>query len=252
MRYTLLELTQRILEALESDEVNDIGDTTESLAVANIIKECYYDITGEVETQEYHSLFHLDASTDNLKPTLMYLPENVLNIEALSYNIGESVTETNFRPLVYKTLPEFMEILNNLDVNETWVGTQEITLNGQLFNIKFRNDQCPHYWTSPDDRIILFDAFDASIETTLTSSRTYGIGGVIRLFEMTNSYVPPLDPRHFQLLLNASKAQAFVEIKQTANEKADRKERRNRLLVQKTRDSTDNRVEVRRHKGFGR
>lgn len=252
MRYTLLELTQRILEALESDEVNDIGDTTESLTVANIIKECYYDITGEMETQELHSLFHLDASTDDTKPCLMYLPENVLNIEALSYNIGDSVIDTNFRPLTYKTLPEFMKLVNNLDVDETFVGSQVVSLNGQDFNIKFRNDESPRYWTSPDDRVILFDSFDSSYETTLTSSRTYGIGGVIRLFSMTNTFVPPLDPRHFQLLLNAAKAQAFVEIKQTANEKADRKERRNRLLVQKTRNSTDNRVEVRRHKGFGR
>lgn len=252
MRYSLLEMTQRILEALDSDEVNDIGDTTESLSVANIIKECYYDISGEMETAEMHSLFHLDASTDDLKPTVMYLPEHVMNIEALSYNVGDSVLQTNFRPLVYKPLPEFMEYLNNLDTSETWVGTQVVELNGQDFNIKYRNDTGPSYWTSPDDRTILFDAFDSSYETTLTSSRTYGIGGIIRLFQMTNTFIPPLDPRHFQLLLNAAKAQAFVEIKQTANEKADRKERRNRLLVQKTKDSTDNRTEIRKHKGFGR
>lgn len=42
MKYTLLELTQRILESMNSDEVNSIGDTEESMTVANIIKESLF------------------------------------------------------------------------------------------------------------------------------------------------------------------------------------------------------------------
>lgn len=52
MNYTLLDMVQRILEAMESDEVNNYDDTPESLAVANIIKEVYYDIISTLDIPE--------------------------------------------------------------------------------------------------------------------------------------------------------------------------------------------------------
>jgi hypothetical protein len=254
VRYTLLELTQRILESMGSDEVNNIADTTESLAVANIIKECYYDIIGEIQPGEVESLFHLDASGDNLKPAMMYLPTSVVDIQVLKYNVGASVTDTNFRELCFLPIDEFLDHMNGLDVNETWVASQEVTVNGQNFNIKYRNDESPNYYTTVDDRVLLFDSYDSSYETTLTASRTYGVGTVVPTFTMSNTYVPDLDPRHFQLLLNAAKAQAFAEIKQTSNDKAERKERRNRALAYKSKDSTDVRTAKNKtkQKGYGR
>lgn len=253
MRYTLIELCQRILSAMGSDEVNSITDTTESMDVANIIKECYWDIIGEMEPQETKSIFHLDSSGDNTKPTLMYLPDNVSRIEVLKYNIGDSLTDTNFREILYMEPVQFLDYMNGLDVDETWVDTQVITMNGQDFNIKFRNDQSPSYYTSFDDKQLVFDSFDNTYEVTLTSARTYGIGPMIPVFLMQDSYVPKLDARQFQYLLQEAKAQSFVEIKQTANEKAERKATRNRLLAQKSKDeNTDNRSDLMKRKGFGR
>lgn len=252
MRYSLLELVQRILESMDSDEVNNISDTTESLQVANIIKECYFEIISELQPKEVEGLFHLDASTDNTKPTLMYLPSNVTSIDVLKYNVGDTVTDTNFRDIPYMELDCFLDYMNGLNTNENWVDSQVITIRGQDFNVKYRNDQHPTAWTSPDDRIILFDSYDADVETTLTSSRTYGIGAMIPTFSMVDTYIPDLDPRQFQLLLNAAKAQAFIEIKQTANEKAERKERRHRILGYKTKDQTDLRTPRKKIKGFGR
>lgn len=248
MRYTLIELVQRILESMDSDEVNSIADTTESLAVANIIKECYYTIISEIQPKETEGLFHLDASTDNTKPVLMYLPETVSNIEWLKYNVGDSLLDTNFRDLCCLDLDDFYEFTNGLDIGETWVQSQEITINGQQFSVKFRNDQSPSYWTSVDDRTILFDSYDSSYESTLTSSRTYGYGGLIPVFSMDDNFIPNLDARQFQLLLNSAKAQAFTEIKQVTNEKAERRERRHQILAYKTQDNTDNRSALRKHK----
>ena len=50
----------------------------------------------------------------------------------------------------------------------------------------------------------------------------------------TIDYVPDLDARQFQLLLQASKAQAFYELKQVENPKAEKKERKNTILAQRT------------------
>lgn len=252
MRYTLIELVQRILEALDSDEVNSLADSTEALAVANIIKECYFDIISEVQPKETEGLFHLDASTDSEKPIQMTLPSHVSNIEWLKYNVGDSLTDTNFRDLCYLDLDEFFRFSNGLDSGQDWVDSQEVTISGQTFIVKYRNDQFPSYFTSVDDRVILFDSFDKSKESTLTASRTYGYGGLIPVFQMVDTFVPQLDARQFQLLLNAAKAQSFVELKQIENAKAERKERRHKILMYKEKDNTDNRSPLKKRKGYGR
>lgn len=253
MKYTLLELVQRILESTDSDEVNSISDTTESLAVANIIKECYYEIVTELEPRETDSLFHLDASTDDTKPVLMTLPNNVVAIDWLKYNIGDTVQDGEFRKLWYLPLDEFINHQDGLDLDESWVESMSFTLNGQTFTIKYRNDEFPTYYTSANGTQILFDSYDSSVEDTLTSVRTYGYGQVVPQFQMTDTFVPVLNPKQFQLLLQEAKAQAFVELKQTANEKAERKARRHRILAFKSKgDAVDNRSEIKKRKGFGR
>lgn len=255
MKYTLLEMVQQILNSMDSDEVNSISDTTESMDIANIVKECYFEIISEIQPKETEGLFHLDASTDDTKPVLMYLPSSVSNIEWLKYNVGDSPSETNFRDLCYLSLDDFFEFSNGLNLNESWVDTQVVQINGQNFNIKFRNDQSPTYYTSVDDRVLLFDSYDSSYEDTLTSIRTYGYGGLIPVFVMEDSFVPRLDARQFQLLLNAAKSQSFIDKKQIENTKAERKERRHRILANKTKDATDIRSYLRKHnqkRGFGR
>ncbi len=252
MRMNLLSIVQDILSSMGSDEVNSIADTTESLGVANIVRNNYHEIIGEIQPKEVESIFHLDASTDDTKPCVMYLPDNVMDIQELKYNVGDSVIDTNFRTLCYVPIAEFLEYMNGLDIDEDWVDSQEISLNGQTFNIKHRNDESPHRYTTIDDRVFLFDSYDKTYEETLTSSRTYGIGNIIPVFQMSDSYVPDLDPRHFTLLLNAAKAQAWAEIKQTTNEKAERKERRGKIVAYKSKSSTDTRKPLHRRKGFGR
>ncbi len=252
MRYSLLDLVQRILEALESDEVNSYSDTTESVAVANIIKECYYYIVSEIEPKETQGIFHLDSSGDNTKPTLMYLPSNVSDIHWLKYNVGDTVQDSNFRDICYLPIDEFFQYMNGLNSDDTWVDSQDITIQGSTFSFKYRNDQFPSYYTCPDDKTILFDSFDSTVESTLQSNRTYGFGGLIPQFLMQDDFVPLLDARQFQLLLNSAKAQAFIELKQIENAKAERKERRHTILAYKTKDNTDTRRPTQKRKGFGR
>lgn len=252
MRYSLLEMTQRILESLDSDEVNSFSDTTESVAVANIIKEAYFEIISEVQPKETEGLFHLDASGDNTKPCLMYLPTTVSNIEWLKYNVGDTLLDTNFRDLCYLDVDQFFRYANGLDIDEAWVDSQVVTIAGQDFNMKFRNDQQPSYFTSIDDRVILFDSFDINQSTTLESARTYGYGGLIPQFIMNDNFVPKLDARQFSLLLNAAKSQAFIELKQVENADAAKKSRRHRILMNKEQNNTDPRKEIKKHKGYGR
>jgi len=85
MKMNLLQLTQNILSALNSDEVNSISDTTESLQVANIIQTTYYNMLSRYDLPEHNQLFQLDASTVETQPVLMFKPEGISRIEWIKY-----------------------------------------------------------------------------------------------------------------------------------------------------------------------
>lgn len=252
MRKTLLELVQDILASLESDEVNSIYDTTEAQDVARIVRECYETLIIEVAPKTRKGLYHLDASTDNLRPVLMTMPQDARSIEWLKYNVGENLQDTNFRDLRYLEPLDFINHTNGLDEGTDWVDSMTIFFDGHPFQIKYRNDVSPYYYTSPDNQTVLFDSYDKGLETTLTSSRTYVYGNKSPKFQMDDIYIPTLDDTHFPLLLNMAKTQAFNEMKQTENAYSASRERRLRILSKKTSDETDPRPEIRKHQGYGR
>lgn len=96
---TLLEITQEILSALDSDSVNSISDTVEATQVATIVKRKYYDILSRGNLPDQQILLQLTASGDATKPTLMYLPAGTVQIDWIKYfdaNPNNSATTSQF------------------------------------------------------------------------------------------------------------------------------------------------------------
>lgn len=85
MKFTLLEMTQNVLSRMSSDEVNSIGDTTESMQIATIIQNKYFDIINRVSLPEHSQLVQLDPSMDATQPVLMYVPTGVADIKWIKY-----------------------------------------------------------------------------------------------------------------------------------------------------------------------
>jgi hypothetical protein len=252
LRYTLLELTQRILESMESDEVSDINETPEATSVANIIKECYFDIVGELNMAEQEGLFKLTSSGDNTKPVLMYMPATVSRVQYLKYNVDAAVGTPNYRDLRYLSNDEFLYYQTGVDPTDAAVDQMTVELNGVDFVFQFRNDRYPTYYTIFDEQSFVFDAFDVTVEDTLTQVRTLGYGSLVPSFTLTNTWTPDLDPRQFQLLLQDAKATAFTELKQIQNPTAEKKARKNRILTQKNKNDNDPRSSNQDHAQFGR
>lgn len=251
MRYTLLELVQRILESMESDEVSTVGETPESLSVANIIKECYFDLVGDLNMDEQEGLFKLDSSGDNLKPVLMYVPSNVSRVQYIKYNNDDLLTPT-YRDVRYVTNREFLFYQEGVSSADSAVGEFDLTLNGSSFKFYFRNDRYPTYYTIFDERAVVFDAYDAVAEDTLTQARSLGYGSLVPSFQLIDTWVPDLDPRQFQLLLQEAKMTAFIELKQAQNPIAEKKARKNRILTQKNKNDNDPTSSNQKHYSFGR
>jgi hypothetical protein len=82
---TLLQMTQNILSAMSSDEVNSISDTTESLQVANAIETVYNNFVGRSELPEHFQYFQLTASNNITTPTIMYVPNNCRRVDWIKY-----------------------------------------------------------------------------------------------------------------------------------------------------------------------
>jgi len=252
MRYTLLELVQRILESMESDEVSDINETVESVSVANIVKECYFDIVGEMNMDEQEGLIKLDSSGDNTKPVLMTVPSTVSRIRWLKYNISDDINTPDWQDVRYVTPEEFLFFQKGMDPTDTTVDQMTVTLDGGDFVMQYWNDHFPRYYTIFDDQKVVFESFDSSVESTLTSERVMGFGDFVPSFVMSNTWVADLDPRQFQLLLQDAKATAFVELKQQQNPTAEKKARKNRILTQKNKSDNDPEYTNLRHAQFGR
>lgn len=252
MRYTLLELTQRVLESLTSDEVDNISDTEESYAVANIIKECYFDIIGRYSPPEQSDVFQLVASGDNTVPTIMTLPEEALNLKRVMYtNDNDGVT--TLYDVNFMEFNDFIQMIGTLnEENDNVAVLQYPNRIGQIMNFKYQNDRNPQWYTSFNDHDIIFDAYDSAQSSTLVSAKTFCYGDLSPEWQMTNDFLPNLDLQQVQLLLQAAKAQASVEIRMVENPKAERKERRNEILAQKTKRAVDQRPERFKYLGYGR
>ncbi|MDE1830258.1 MAG: hypothetical protein KGI25_08045 [Thaumarchaeota archaeon] len=82
---TLLEMTQNILSAMNSDEVNSISDTPESLQVATAIKTSYMNMLDRLSMPEHNQLVQLTASGNPDAPVLMYMPDGCTKINWLKY-----------------------------------------------------------------------------------------------------------------------------------------------------------------------
>jgi hypothetical protein len=82
---TVLQMTQNILAAMSSDEVNSIGDTVESMQVAQILQNKYYDIVARGDLTLDDQLFQLVPSDTPLAPVIMSLPAGTMRVNWMKY-----------------------------------------------------------------------------------------------------------------------------------------------------------------------
>lgn len=226
MRMTLLDIVQDILSDLDSDEVNSIGDTTESRQVATAVKHAYMSIVSRSNLPEHFELFELNASNDPNKPTLMYIPEDVLGINWIKYDI-RMADETEARYSLVKYLPQdefHNRFFTYRDQNQADVVKYTISgPNSSSIEITGLNNKSPDFYTTFNDREIIFDSYDKEVDNTLMKNKTICYGEYGTRFLLEDSFVPDLDPRQFSLLYNEAKAACFADLKQTSNERAERK-----------------------------
>lgn len=211
-RKTLLDMTQNILSAMDSDEVNSIGDTVESLQVAEVIRETYEYITVGIDVPGRSGIIQLDASGDTALPNYMTVPSTVERVEWVRYN-GSLIA--------YKTPLAFLEQVSGR-------GTGDEVEVIEMMNIY--NDRDPTFFTSFDDDTLVFDAYNATEGSTLMQSKTLCWGQRSLAFDMEDDFIPALPLDMFPRLLAEAKAACFVNFKQVSNVTEERRARNQKVV----------------------
>lgn len=253
MKYTLLELTQTILSRMDSDEINSINDTVESQQVVKVIRTVFYDILGRSGLPDNKTIVTLDASTDVTKPTLMTLPSTVSNIEWIRYDRA-TVDEpsVNMAKLYSLPLEDFLDRMYSM-VDNTNTDTFTHTIAGSPVTFVYRNDKAPDYYTTFDDGTVIFDSYDATVDTTLQKVKTLCFGKTVIPFSLSDTFdFPGFEDSQFPLLLSESTALAWAELKQSPNQKAEQSARRNWVSLQKTKNAINLQSDFDKLPYFGR
>lgn len=231
-KYTLLELTQAVLRSIKGEEISDISDTTESLAVVDIIKECYYNLISNTDFPELYTLFELTASGDNNLPVKMSIPSTIAGLEWVKYNWDEDAVNPNWVTIKYLPLRDFIEMQNMLDLEADEVAEMNLTVGSDTIQFKYRNDKMPEYFTSIDDTTLIFDSHDVDLDTTLQKSKTMCYGLTEGTFTASNSFTFGIDSQQYDTLLKEAKAMAWQELKSIENTAAMRSARKNRIKAE--------------------
>lgn len=230
---TVLDMVQGILSIIDGDSVNSISDTIEATQIADLIRQCYFNIVDEMELPHTGDVRSLEGLGDTDLPTLMRMPEDVSLIEWVKYDVRSTVGgDKEYADIEYKTPHDFVTFVNNRPSTDT-TNYKVCTVGEDNVPIIVARLARPYYWTSFDDEYVVFDGFDSNVDSTLQTSKSLVYTLSRPPFTLTDSFVPDLPENLFTYLYSTAEAKAFATYKQALNPKSEQQEGRMRIRSQR-------------------
>lgn len=246
-KMSVLDMVQEILSDMNSDNVNSITDTAEAMQVATIIKRAYFNILNDRLWPTTGKLFTLTPSADAARPTHMRIEEDVTHVEWVKYNTAR-VTDTHptYTTIDYKQPREFLAYTMGRDNTRSNVETVIDYHGTPLFIL---NDAAPSYYTSFDDKYLVFDSFDNAVDSTLMASKTQVFGEVEPTWVMEDGFIPELPSKAFPYLISESKSVASLKIKELFSQKDEQASGRQKAWLARHKRQLDGGI---RYPDYGR
>lgn len=236
---SLLDYVQIIMEDMTSDSVNSIGDSLESQRVASILRRTYFDLAAEFDLPSSEKLFVLTPLGDTTKPTHMRVPDNVLHVDWIKYDMKTSAADTDVRynDVTYLEPEDFFNMSAGRNATDSNVVVVEDPTNIKLV---IGTDQNPHYWTTFDGEHVVFDSFDNTISTTVEASKVACHGRVAKQWTHEDNYIPDIPNGMEATFLAIAEERAFAFVKQQENRVTVDNARRYRISGRNDKDRFGN------------
>lgn len=211
MKMTLVEIVQNILSSMDSDDVNFIDDTEESIQVATVVQETYYHIISQKDWKHTERVVELESVSDADRPNLLRMPDNILEMWNLRYEkVGDESNARAFAKVQYEKPNDFLDRVYTRELDGDNI--IEVTLDGIPYFIY--NDRHPTFWTSFDDEFIMFDSYNAIVESTVQGNKSIIQCYVNPTWLVEDTFIPQMAEKHFPLLLEESKRACHLYFKQ--------------------------------------
>ena len=237
MKMSILDIVQSTLSDMNSDQVNSIFDTVESEQIANIVKDTYYDLIVNKSYIDLRNFFKLNSSGSSSLPNVMVLPTNVAYVEAIYY-LDDKLEQLSRE--------QFIELVRHNPKNDA---TQEVIIPNVDISLNIVNNYKPKYWTSFDDKTIIFDSFDKEKGSLILTADVMGYGEITPVWSMVDNFIPQLPLRAYPLLLAEVKSKSFADIKQMPSGKEEQRATNLRRRISRTGNKTHNGI---RYPDYGR
>jgi hypothetical protein len=226
MKKTLLEIVKAILSKADSQDVNTIADTEESMQAAEVVQSVYEDMIANRLIPEHKSLIKLTSLSDNLFPTHFIMEDNQHKVETIWYDTS---TDNSFQytEMMWLEPEDFLKLVdkrqsNYNSVDDRFAGTK----------LRIANDSMPKWYTSFDDDHIVFDAYNNTVENTLQTSKTRATAITYPVFSLDDDYVPDLDSNMFPYLQRESESMFFDVYKGAISVKIEQAAKRHKNYSQ--------------------
>lgn len=228
---TLLAIVQNIASALESDNVNSITDTVESYQIALEVQTAYYELLAALDIPSDDSLILLDGLGDTTKPNYLKIPTTVKEINWFKYDYRANGVSGDYITIQYLTPEEFVSrMIGNQGTSTGLPYTLVTDFSGAKLTVL--STQNPTFWTTFDNKYIITDSYNSTVDSTLQQSKSLCWGQNNLTFTLQDSYVPILDENLFPLLLAESKSACFANIKQMPSQKDEQRAHRQLIRAQ--------------------
>jgi hypothetical protein len=226
MKKTLLEIVKDILSDIDGQDVNSISDTVEALQVAKVVEAVFNDLIATRQIPELETLVKLTPLSNNLYPTHFVLGDNQTKLKALWYDVSND-NSFDYRLIRYLTPYEFLRITDRRQ--DDFMYSED-----QVAGTKIRvgtNDQ-PTYYTSFDDKHIVMDSYDSSVDSSLQEQKTRAIAVTYPVFSVSDNYVPAVDTNVFPYIIQESKARVMSIFKGGVDPKTQQAAQRVKVHMQ--------------------
>lgn len=233
MKPTLLDIVTDIINDMDGDFISSINDTDEAAQVAQIVKSTYQALMSNRNWPHTARVMNITPFADSDLPTHTRLEDNVKELISVYYDVRQDTDpKLNYQQIKYLDPDDFLRHTNqrnSTDVNST------VVLDPSGVKLIISTNKAPEYYTSFDDDTMVFDSYDALVDTTIQANKTQIRAYIIPTFEMRDDFVPDLPLEAFTLLTEESKSKAMFHLKQTQDIKAEQESgKQNRWLSRKS------------------